>query len=165
MSYQQVVGSLESSPLPGLLTQLGIAIANAQRALDLNAVNMALQLGDRENHGVDVGEEEKKSLLELGFAPVFYHFSEATIDLKLSLSTSLTTEASIGTSVTVGGMYYFVMAAATVSASFSTKYSFSADASSAVTARIASIPPPNAFQNWLASRNLPAQPTDDNPDN
>jgi len=158
MSHNKVMASLEQSPLPGLLNQLGTAIASAQRELDLNSINMAMQLGDAEGHGVDVGNGEKQSLISLGFAPVFYHFTEATIDLKVSLSSSTTTEASFGTSVMAGGTAYFVMFAATVSASFSSKYSFSSEASSSITARISSIPPPNAFQNWLASR----QPTSTN---
>lgn len=151
MSEAKVRASLEQSPLPSLLNQLGGAIAGAQRELDINSIRMAMQLGDADNFGVDV-DNEKKSLIELGFAPVFYHFTEATIDIRVSLSTSSTTEASLSTSATVGGAYYFVMFAATVSASFSTKYSFKSEASSSIVARIASIPPPNAFQNWLASR-------------
>jgi hypothetical protein len=155
MSEAKVMASLEQSPLPALLNQLGGAIAGAQRALDLNSIHMAMQLGDAENHGVDV-DNEKKSLIELGFAPVFYHFTEATIDIRVSLSTSTSTETSLSTSATVGGAVYFVMFAATVSASFATKYSFKSEASSSIVARISSIPPPNAFQNWLASRQATA---------
>ncbi|WP_415906249.1 hypothetical protein ACMXYX_15765 [Neptuniibacter sp. QD72_48] len=152
MSHNKVMATLEQSPLPGLLNQLGLAIASAQQELDRNSIEMAMQLGDAENYGVDTGNGEKQSLLSLGFSPVFYHFNEATIDLKVSLSTSTTTESKFSTSATVGGAVYFVMFAATVSASFSNKYSFSSEASSTITARIASIPPPAAFQNWLASR-------------
>ena len=119
-----------------------------------------MQLGDAEEHGVDIGDGEKVSLISLGFAPVFYHFNEATIDIRVSLSTSTSTETKFGTSATVGGAYYFVMFAATVSAEFSNKYSFSSEASSSITARISSIPPPNAFQNWIASRQQAVQPTD-----
>ncbi|MDO6564485.1 hypothetical protein Q4488_13930 [Amphritea sp. 1_MG-2023] len=160
MSHSKVMASLEKSPLPGLLTQLGTAIASAQRALDDNSIQMAMQLGDAEEHGVDVGDGEKVSLISLGFAPVFYHFNEATIDIRVSLSTSTTTETKFGTSATVGGAVYFVMFAATVSAEFSNKYSFSSEASSSITARISSIPPPNAFQNWIASRQQASLPTD-----
>lgn len=151
MSNSRVMASIEQSPLPGLLNQLGSAIASAQRELDMNSIRMAMQLGDAENHGVDV-DNAKKSLIELGFAPVFYHFSEATIDIRVSLSSSTTTEVGTSMSAMVGGTAYFVMFAATVSASFSAKYSFKSEASSSIVARIASIPPPNAFQNWLASR-------------
>lgn len=160
MSHNKVMASLEQSPLPSLLNQLGAAIASAQRELDINSINMAMQLGDAEGHGVDVGNGEKQSLISLGFAPVFYHFSEATIDIKVSLSTSTSTESKFGTSVMAGGTAYFVMFAATVSASFSSKYSFSSEASSSIKARIASIPPPNAFQNWLASRDATKNNTD-----
>lgn len=163
MSHSKVMASLEQSPLPSLLNQLGSAIASAQRELDINSINMAMQLGDAEGHGVDVGEGEKQSLISLGFAPVFYHFSEATIDIKVSLSTSTSTESKFGTSVMAGGTAYFVMFAATVSASFSSKYSFSSEASSSIKARIASIPPPNAFQNWLASREATKPKNTDTP--
>lgn len=160
MSNAKVMASLEQSPLPSLLNQLGGAIAGAQRELDLNSIRMAMQLGDAENHGVDV-DDEKKSLIELGFAPVFYHFTEATIDIRVSLSSSTSKESSFSTSATVGGAVYFVMFAATVSASFATKYSFKSEASSSIVARISSIPPPNAFQNWLASRQASASNNND----
>ena len=160
MSHNKVMATVEQSPLPGLLNQLGSAIASAQRELDMTAIEMAMQLGDAENHGIDIGAGEKTSLLNLGFAPVFYHFNEATIDIRVSLSTATTTESKFSTSVMAGGTAYFVMFAATVSASFSNKYSFSSEASSSINARIASIPPPAAFQNWLASRQTNTQNTD-----
>ncbi len=160
MSHSKVMATLEKSPLPGLLSQLGSAIASAQRELDNNSIQMAMQLGDADEYGVDIGNGEKASLISLGFAPVFYHFNEATIDIRVSLSTSTSTETKVGASATVGGAYYFVMFAATVSAEFSNKYSFSSEASSSITARISSIPPPNAFQNWIASRQQADSPTD-----
>jgi hypothetical protein len=149
----QVISDLAQAPLPDMLENLGLAIANSQFAMDTHAIQIAKMLGDRDNYGVQFsGETEKRSLLELGFSPTFYHISEATIDIRISLTMSQSHEASASVSATVGGAYYFVMFAASVSASYTNKYSYDSTASSSVTAKFVAVPPPTAFSNMLAMR-------------
>jgi hypothetical protein len=149
----RLLTELSQAPLPEMLQRLGLAIAETQYALDRNAIALAELMGDRETHGVQFsGEEQKRSLLELGFTPTFYHIGEATIDVRVALSMAQSTETSVAFSATVGVTAYFVMVAATVSASYTNKYSYEASGSSALTARFTAIPPPTPFLNFLSTR-------------
>lgn len=137
--------ALEQAPLGALVEKLGLAIANAQAALDRSAIALAVQLADPEQ-GIDLGGQ-RRSLLSLGFAPTFYQFTEATIDIKVSFSTARSTEWSVGAQVGVQvGVF-----AASVNASYSQKYSYKAEGSSAVTSRLVSVPAPTVFNDLLRS--------------
>lgn len=151
----QLVADLQQVPLPSLLRELGRGVADAQFALDQTGLEIARRLGDAEAFGVQFsGEENKRSLLELGFAPTFYHFAEATVDIRVSLSMSQSTETSLSVGATVGGAYGFVMFAASVSASFTAKYSYEASGSSALTARLVAIPAPTLLSEVLATTSI-----------
>jgi hypothetical protein len=155
VSPNRLLTDLEQLPLPSMLGGLGRAIADAQLAMDQTSLEIARRLGDNETHGVRFsGEQENRSLLELGFAPTFYHPSEATVDVRVSLSMSQSTETSVSLGATVGGAYGFVMFAASVSASYTAKYSYEAAASSAITARFVAIPAPTLLAQTLASQRL-----------
>ena len=62
-----VTRSLVSAPLPQIIERLGLAIAQAQSALDTNSVEVAKQMAETpvELNG------ETYNLLTLGFAPSF----------------------------------------------------------------------------------------------
>jgi len=140
----QAVQSLLQSPLPQMLEQLGTAIANAQFAMDQNAIRIARLLTD-EDQGLELPEGRKVTLLELGFTPTFYHLTEATIEARVAFSTSESRELSVG--ATIGGTIGFFTAS--VNASYTAKYSFDASGSSAITARFVSVPPPTVFHERL----------------
>src|SRR5262245_24275413 len=95
----EVVNALEQAPLGLLVERLGLAIANAQSALDRNSIELAIALADPEN-GIELGGE-RRTLLSLGFAPTFYQVTETTIEVKVSFSLSKSVEWSIGASVGV----------------------------------------------------------------
>lgn len=139
------VDMMLDTPLPSLIERLGLAIANAQYALDKNAVDIASLMADQKGGVQFPGDTQKRSMLELGFAPTFYHLTEATIEAKVAFSVKRSTEVSVGASASVN--FFFV--AASVNASYSQKYSFDASASSAITAKFVSVPPPAAFQDLL----------------
>lgn len=158
----QLVSDLHQVPLPSMLRELGRGVADAQFGLDQAGMEIAQRLGDAKTYGVQFsGEENKRSLLELGFAPTFYHFAEATIDVRVSLSMSQAFESTVSASATVGGAYYVVMFAASVSASFTAKYSYEASGSSALTARLVAIPPPTVLAEALATRRIAPATADD----
>lgn len=92
--------ALLDAPMPALLSALGLAIAEAQVALDKNSISTATALGTtlvEFNDGS--GNIVKKSLLELGFTPVFYHFPESNLEVSLTLT--LKVEESFGFDVGV----------------------------------------------------------------
>lgn len=142
---QDAMKALEQAPLGVMVENLGLAIAEAQTALDRSAIELAVHMADPEL-GIDIGGQ-RRSLLSLGFAPTFYQFTEATIDIKVSFSTALSTEISVGAKVEVK----VAMFAASVNASYSQKYSYKAEGSSAVTSRLVTVPAPTVFHELLRS--------------
>ena len=153
MSEQVINRALQNAPLPQMVENLGVAIANAQHAMDRNGILIATMMGDREEHGVQVGGEDAPtlSLLDLGFTPSFYQITEATIEAKVAFSMSQSREVSVGVSATAGGGVGFFFAAVTVDASYSSKYSFESSGSSSIRARFAAVPAPAVLSDYLQS--------------
>lgn len=141
----KVTRSLLSAPLPDIIQRLGVAIAQAQYALDQNSVSMATEMASTK---VDVGGEEY-NLLSLGFIPSFYTFTEATVEAKLSFSMTESTETSLNVGVQVGGGTPFFMAAASIDVGYARKFSVSAEGMSSIAARLVSLPPPEIFTELL----------------
>ena len=75
--------SMEQSPLPKLVQSLGQAIAEAQLELDKNSIEIARRL----QAPLEVFPGlPPRSMLELGFTPTFYHFTETTIKARVAFS-------------------------------------------------------------------------------
>jgi hypothetical protein len=132
---------LTNAPLPALIEQLGIAVANAQSALDRNSIAIATQMASSE---VDIAGKSY-NLITLGFMPTFYAFTEATVEAKLAFSMTQSTafEGKLSVGVNVG------IVAASVEASYSRKFSMSAEGSSSIAARLVSLPPPEILRDIL----------------
>lgn len=136
---------LLSAPLPDIIQRLGIAVAEAQRALDINSVATAVDMATAE---VKIGDETH-NLMALGFTPTFYSFTEATVEAKLSFSMNETTELGVSAGATVGVNVGFVMVAASVNVSYARKFSVGAEGMSSIAARLVSLPPPEGLENLL----------------
>lgn len=132
---------LTNAPLPTLIQQLGVAVANAQVALDQNSIRIAEEMAAAE---VEVAGKTY-NLITLGFMPTFYSFTEATVEAKLAFSMTQSTEFKAGLKVGVN----VGVVAASVEASYSRKFSMSAEGSSSIAARLVSLPPPTIFQEIL----------------
>lgn len=145
----KVITELQQSPLPEMLQKLGVSIGQAQLALDRNSVEIARLLADGEN-GVDLGGGSL-SLLELGFAPTFYHITEATIEARVAFTQNDSESFSVGGSIGVNVGFF----AASVNASYSNRYSFEATGSSSIRARFVSVPPPGLFSERLRASIAP----------
>lgn len=138
--------TLLEAPLPELIQRLGIAIADAQRALDDNSIQVALAMA-KPTVTVDAASDKMLSLLELGFVPTFYAFTEATIEAKLTFSLQESTD--IGGSVGVSGGCAIM--GASLNASYARKFSFQAEGASSIATRLVSLPPPTGFLERLAA--------------
>lgn len=136
---------LLSAPLPDIIQRLGIAVAEAQRALDVNSVATAVEMATAE---VQIGDDTH-NLLSLGFTPTFYSFTEATVEAKLSFSMNETTELGVSAGATAGVNVGFVMVAASVNVSYARKFSVGAEGMSSIAARLVSLPPPEGLENLL----------------
>ncbi len=161
---------LLNAPFPEMVKSLGVGIAEAQYELDLVSMKIARMMagyepdeekedgsmlpppaeGPKRTMLVPLGDGKEYSLLELGFTPNFYQFVDTMIELKLSISMSRETNYSRKSSQTVVGVtgkVGFFSASATmrashVSASFSSKYQYSAEGSSLMRTKLVPVPAP-----------------------
>lgn len=148
----QVPRTLLEAPLPELIQRLGLAVAEAQAALDRNSIDVAMALASTT---IAIGEQEH-SLLALGFTPTFYAFTEATVEAKVTFSVQQSEEFTIGGELKVS---YLSIVTATINASYTRKYSFTAEGSSSIAARLVSLPPPAGFLERLNTlREAPPEP-------
>ena len=143
MTVPALTRALVSAPLPQIIERLGSAIAEAQFALDRNAVETAKAMSEAE---VEIGEDTY-NLLSLGFVPSFYSFTEATVEAKLSFTMTESTETSVG--VQGGVNAGVVMAAASVDVSYARRFSVTAEGVSSIAARLVSVPAPEIFTQLL----------------
>lgn len=160
---------LLNAPFPEMVKTLGVGIAEAQYELDLVSMKIARFMAGYEDaedteegttisastvsertNLVALGDGNEYSLLELGFTPTFYQFVDTMIELKMSISMSRETNYSRSSSTTnasVSGKLGFFSASAkmrvsSVSASYSSKYQYSAEGSSLMRTKLVPIPAP-----------------------
>ena len=88
---------LADSSVADFIGEMGIAISNAQLALDTNSINQLAILADTDT---PLGQ---KNLLELGFTPAFYHYQYA--DLAVSMQLRLQVGKAFGLGVQAGFKY------------------------------------------------------------
>lgn len=159
-------------PLPAMVKSLAAGIAEAQFDLDMMSMRLAQMMSGQEYEVEDPDDPQKTtkidslvefdgkkySLLELGFTPTFYQFVDTIIEVKMSISTSTTTESirksssthvSSKAKVGWGGISLFFGASASmsvnvssVSASYSNKYQYSAEGASLLRTKLVPVPAP-----------------------
>jgi len=169
-------------PFPAMIRSMGLAIAEAQYELDIVSMKIArLMAGfapenedEEAGTGFDEGRsnlvqigpsqtDDSYSLLELGFSPTFYQFVDTLIEVKISVSMSQedsTKTSSTQTSASVSGKVGFFSASAktnvsTVSASFSSKYQYSAEGSSLLRTKLVTVPAPAILEERLRALATP----------
>jgi hypothetical protein len=146
-------------PFAEMVTSLGLAISRAQFELDRTSLQIAQIMSGQpfdvpnpdgegtheETLRIQFGDQEL-SMLELGFTPSFYHFVDTIIEVKVSIRIATETSFSRTTFHASFDSYFAIFAAgasvSSVSASFATKYNYSAEGSSLLRTKIQPIPPP-----------------------
>lgn len=150
-------------PFGDMVEALGMAIADAQHALDMNSVMMAQIMSgasyfDTDDNGNDVIRPGVKvnfggrsiSLLELGFTPTFYQFVDTIIEVKISISmqsesssSTSSKQTNVSASAKVGwGKASTKVSTSSVSANYAAKHSYSAEGASLIRTKLVPIPPP-----------------------
>jgi hypothetical protein len=138
---------LLNAPLPQLVKGLAESIADAQYHMDRNATEIFKLMADAEEHGITLpGEDSPRSMIALGFTPSFLHFSQATIEAKVVFSMMKSSETSVSASASFTGFVGIGIMSVAVSASYTQKYSFEAEGSSSIVARVNSVPPPAVLE-------------------
>ncbi|WP_430412270.1 hypothetical protein [Kordia sp.] len=171
----KVIQQITNAPLPMMLEKLGMSIANAQSALDANSIRLANELAAVK---INIGDEEY-NLLSLGFAPTFYAFTEASVEMKMEFSMaesesyggalgfsfgkgSSSNNSSSGSNSNTSGTTTSSNSASndststqmfgvSISAHYARKYSTSAEGSSSIAAKIVSLPAPDIYFEILKS--------------
>ena len=98
----------------------------------------------------ELSDGEEDSLLERGLTPTFYQFVDTVIELKISISTQTeTSRTHKSTRVKAGfkgaALPFFAagsMSVSSVSASFASKYQYSAEGSSVMRTKLVPVPAP-----------------------
>nr|WP_294858914.1 hypothetical protein [uncultured Fluviicola sp.] len=133
-AIETITSTLTNSPLSSMIENMGLSIATAQAALDGNSIEMLKNLA---SSTVEIGGNQV-SLLNLGFVPSFYAFTEASFDAKMDFSMSESTSFDASGVVSVETK----VVSTTISAGYARKFDQSASASSSIAARMVSLPPP-----------------------
>jgi hypothetical protein len=139
--------ALMEVPIPKLIENTAKAIASAQYELDSSAVRAATLLSETRIgfKGAD-GVTEERSLLELGFTPSFYHFTETEMEFHVTISVKVESGIDFGISGNVrGGNAQSVAFGATLSLDIHHKYGFEMEAASTIRTKMKAVPPPQVF--------------------
>jgi hypothetical protein len=176
---------LLNAPFPEMVKTLGVGIAEAQYELDLVSMKIARMMAgyepDEEPEDgslpapgtpertllVPLGDGNEYSLLELGFTPSFYQFVDTLIELKMSISMSRESNysrSSTTVNASVKGKVGFFSASAkmrvsTVSASFSSKYQYSAEGSSLMRTKLVPVPAPAILEERIRAMITASSPS------
>lgn len=135
-------------PLPQMVANLSMAIAEAQSKLDMNSTEVAKFMANTKIKLPALeggGKVEEFPLIALGFFPGFYQFQKATIKVAMAISMSRSTEAGVSAQVKGGfGMY-----SASVNASYKSKYDYKQEGSSSMEVVLAPAPPPALLESYI----------------
>lgn len=171
-SMNRAIGQqLLDVPFPAMIKSMGLAIAEAQFELDRVGLRMAqmmsgkyeVELPDPDDPSKTVTQEheayvtfdgKQMSMLELGFTPTFYQFVDTIIEVKISISMSYSSsyERKTASSATNAGVAFGFFSAgvsarsSSVSASFASKYQYSAEGSSLLRTKLVPVPPPAVLE-------------------
>jgi hypothetical protein len=161
---------LADVPFGEMIQSMGLAIAEAQYSLDEVGIRLAQMMsGEYEVETVDPNtgntsiekreayvtfDNEKLSLLELGFTPTFYQFVDSICEIKISMSMSTDFSFSKKTKnfSASGSASHFIFAgkakmrASSVSTEYSSRYQYSAEGSSLLRTKIVPVPSPAVLE-------------------
>ena len=157
------IGSeLLNAPFPLIVRNLGVGIAEAQLELDLVSLRIARMMagfstGSDEDetapeapYKVEFSNGKSYSLMELGFTTSFYQFVDTVIELKLSITiqserSQTHKRSQVKSSAKGVGLPFFAagsISASSVSASYASKYQYSAEGSSVMRTKLVPVPAP-----------------------
>ena len=142
---------LPSLDIGHTVSALGIGIANAQQAMDRFAINAARSMGEvGDGKGWTSPSGEKHSLLDLGFTPSFYQFSEAIFDFKIAMSMTVSKELNVKASANKRRFGLPVgPRISAVNAHYSSKFQYSSKSSSRINTTLKARPVPVILESRL----------------
>lgn len=154
---ERVGQELLDVPLPDMVAKLAMGVADAQGALDANSVETAKTLStttmeivpaiertiDSEgNVTMEPQEPVELSLLQVGLAPTFYEFEEATIDVEMDIKTTTETETDVAVSAQAKAGWGLWSASVSTDVSHNRKFGREVHGTSHMTTKMVPVPPP-----------------------
>ena len=163
--------ALLQAPFSEMVLKLALAIAEGQTKLDMNSTEVAKFMCSEDAmitlpnittpyvpavvapngtittaaQAAVLGQGIVLPLIALGFFPGFYQFTEAIIEVKMAITMSQSSDFSLGVKAKAGiGCF-----AASVNASYSSKYSYNVEGSSLLRIKLAPVPPPQILQDYM----------------
>ncbi len=160
-------------PFGEMVSSLGMAIAQAQCALDQNSIEILKMMGEADTVTLPmVGSMEysdgklkvedkdfSTSMIGAGFQPTFYQFAETVIEVKMAISMSQesSSETHSTTTETSKKKSFWrnksTARTSTVDATYSSKYNYSAEGSSLLRTRLVPVPPNTIISQIIDMRN------------
>ena len=144
-------------PLPDMVAKLAFGIAQAQRALDDNSLNTAIELAKTKidvvplitetiaNDGsVTIAEADpiKMSLIQVGLFPTFYQFAEASIEVEMDIKTTTSTETNVKVNVEAKVGFACWSASVKAEVSHNRKFQKEVHGTAKLITRMVPVPPP-----------------------
>jgi hypothetical protein len=171
MATNPTVGQdLLDVPFPEMIEKMGLSIAQAQFSLDRVSIQLAqvmsgtdTEVPDPDNPGQMMTipatrvrfNGQNLSMLELGFTPTFYQFVDTIIEVKVSISMSREevereSSGSVSAGASLRGIPFLGggarMNASSVSASYASKYQYTAEGASLLRTKLVTVPPPRVLE-------------------
>lgn len=160
-------------PFGDMVASLGMAIAQAQCALDSNSIEILKMMGEADtvslpmirsmeysNGKLSIEDEDfSTSMIGAGFQPTFYQFAETVIEVKMAISMSResSSETKKNTTETTNKKNFWrtksTTRTTTVDATYSSKYNYSAEGSSLLRTRLVPVPPNTIIAQVIDMRN------------
>ncbi|WP_297947187.1 hypothetical protein [uncultured Fibrobacter sp.] len=167
-------------PFGDMVASLGMAIAEAQCALDHNSIEILKLMGEADtvelpmvtmsyrsgqnnrdkNYGIEIVDTPyKTSMIGAGFQPTFYQFAETVIEVKMAISMSYesSSERNVKTETKTNKKNFWrnksTARTTTVDATYSSKYNYSAEGSSLLRTRLVPVPPNTIIAQVIDMRN------------
>ncbi len=183
MNAIEVGKQLSEVQLSRIIRDMGLGIAQAQFELDRMSMRLAQMMSgstyeeevEQEDGTIKLETREPQlvlfdgrrfSMMELGFTPTFYQFVDTIMEVKMSISMSTESTSKRSrtdfSASTKGSLGFFSakasLKATCVSASFASKYQYSAEGSSLIRSKLVPIPPPAILEERIRrimDRDLP----------
>jgi hypothetical protein len=162
--------ALLDTPMGDMIQQMAIAIAESQLALDESSLRVAEMMSGRiqtvdetgatqtEDTRVyfgkdESGDPEMLSMMELGFTPTFYQFVDTQIEVKMAISITRESEYERRTQGTIKRFSWnksgIRISSTPVDATYSSKYSYSAEGSSLLRTKMVPVPAPAILEDRI----------------
>jgi hypothetical protein len=138
----QGISDVLAVPLGDLIAEVGRSVAEAQCAIDQQAI-------DNFRAVYDDSEAAFEALRSIGYEPTWYQIPEATAKIAIALTVS-----GSGSGQTTGKRSRIALYGAPVDAGYQTKFNYGIQGSSSLEFRIVPVPPPVAATRMRVAPNL-----------